>query len=49
MLAIISIRKTHCLAKPNVPEMQNSNRANVYARKTLEEASLRLPRHTATP
>ena len=35
--------------KPNVPEMQNPNRANVTATKTLKEAVLRLPGDTATP
>ena len=40
--------KTHCVAKPNVPEMQNPNRANVTATKTQEEASLKLPGDTAT-
>ena len=37
------------MAKPNVPDRQNSNRANVNATKTLEKASLRLPGDTATP
>ena len=32
------IGKTHCMAKPNLPEMQHPNRANVTATKTLEEA-----------
>ena len=31
------------MAKPNVPEMQNPNRANVNPTKTIEEASLRPP------
>ena len=35
------------MAKSNVPDMQNPNRANVTATKTLEEASLRLPGDTA--
>ena len=34
------------MEKPNVSEMQNSNRTNVTATKTLEEFSLRLPRDT---
>ena len=37
------------MAKPNIPEMQNPNRANVNATKTTEETSLRLPEDTATP
>ena len=37
------------MVKPNVPEMQNSNRANGIATKTLEKASPRLPGDTATP
>ena len=37
------------MAKPNVPEMQNPNRANMTAPKTLEEASLRLLGGIATP
>ena len=37
------------MAKPNVPEMQNPNRANVSTTKTLEEASLRLSEEKATP
>ena len=37
------------MAKPNVPEMQNPNRANVNATETMEEDSLRLPGDTATP
>ena len=41
--------KTHGKAKPNVPEMQNLNRVNVTATKTLEEASLRLHEDIATP
>ena len=41
--------KTHCMAKPKVPEMQNPSRANETATKTLEEASLRFPGDTATP
>ena len=46
---IMQISKTHCLAKPNVSGMQNPNRANVTAAtKTLKEASLQLPGHTAT-
>ena len=40
--------KTHCMAKPNIPEMQNANKANVNATKTMEEASLRFPGDTAT-
>ena len=34
------------MAKPNVSEMQNPNRTNVTATKTLEEVSLRLPGDT---
>ena len=45
----MSICKTHCMTKPNVPEMQNPYRANMAARKTLEEASMRLPGDIATP
>ena len=45
----MSICKTHSLAKPNAPEMQNPNRANVTVTKTPEEVSLRLPGDTATP
>ena len=37
------------MAKPNIPEMQNPNKANVNATKTTEEASLRLLGDTATP
>ena len=37
------------MAKPNLSDMQNSNRANVNATKTLEKASLRLPGDTDTP
>ena len=37
------------MAKPNVPDMQNPNRANVTATKRLEEALLWLPGDTATP
>ena len=36
------------MAKPNIPELQNPNRANVNATKTMKEASLRLPGDTAT-
>ena len=36
------------MAKPNIPEMQNPNRANVNATKTMEEAPLGLPGDTAT-
>ena len=36
------------MAKANIPEMQNLNRANVNATKTMEEAPLGLPRDTAT-
>ena len=36
------------MAKPKISEMQNPNRANVNATKTMEEASLRLPGDTAT-
>ena len=43
MQTIISICKTQCIAKPNVPEMQKPNRVNVTAAKALEEASPRLP------
>ena len=43
------MHKTHCMAKSNIPEMQNSNRANVNATKTMEEALLRLPGDTVTP
>ena len=43
------ICKTYCIAKPNVPEMQNPNRANVTATKTIEGASFRLPGDTGTP
>ena len=35
--------------KRNVPELQNPNRANVNATKTLEETSLWLPGDAATP
>ena len=49
MQAIMSMCKTYCMTKPNVSEMQNPNRANVIARKTLEKASLRFPGDTATP
>ena len=45
----MSICTTHCLAKPNVPEMQKSNRTNLTATKTLEKGSLRLSGDTATP
>ena len=37
------------MAKPNMPEIQNPNRANVNVTKTTEEASVRLPGDTATP
>ena len=37
------------MVKPNIPEMQNPNRANANATKTTEEASLRLLGDTATP
>ena len=37
------------MAKPNMPEIQNPNRANVNVTKTTEEASLRLSGDTATP
>ena len=36
------------MAKPNIPEIQNPNRANVNATKTMEESSLRFPEDTAT-
>ena len=37
------------MAKLNMPEMQKkTNRADVNATKTMEEASLRLPGDTAT-
>ena len=49
MQIIMLICKTLCMGKPNVPETQNPNRANVTAAKTLEEASLSLPGDTATP
>ena len=41
--------KTHCMAKPNVPEIQNPKRSNVTATKIPEEASMRHPGDTATP
>ena len=44
----MQICKTLCMAKPNLPEMQNPNRTNVTATKTLE-ASLRLTGDTVTP
>ena len=37
------------MAKPNVPGMQNPNKANVNATIILEEASMSLPGDTATP
>ena len=37
------------MVKPNSPKMQNPNRANVTATKTLEETLLWLPGDTATP
>ena len=49
MQTIMSICKTRCLTKPNVPERQNPNRTNVSAATTLEEALLRLPGDTTTP
>ena len=41
--------KTHCMAKPNVPEIQNPKRVNVTATKIPDEASMRPPGDTATP
>ena len=37
------------MTKPNIPEIQSPNRANVNATKTTEEASLRLPGDSAPP
>ena len=40
------------MTKPNIPEIQSPNRANVNATKTTKEASLRLPggsSYLATP
>ena len=49
MQTIMSICKTHFLAKHNVPEMQNPNRTNFTATKTLEESSMKVPGDTTTP